>query len=237
MGHRDLADALAVAARAMQDSRGETDTLEVAVRLAVDVVHGCTSAGLFELDRNGRVRTTAATDPLVERGDQLQLQLGEGPCLTALVGEPVVLSRDLSSESRWASWSKAASDELGIRSMLSLQLYTGPRGHGSLNLYSTEQDAFDDRDQAVAVTLAAQIAAAIAAARRDDQLTASAASRTVIGQAQGILMERYHLDASQAFAALIRTSQSSNTKLYAVAETLVRTRQTPAALTEDDPAR
>lgn len=221
----------------MQDSRGEAHTLDVAVDLAVSMVHGCTSAGLFELDRSGQVRTTAATDPLVERGDQLQLELGEGPCLTALVGEPVVLSRDLTTEERWASWSRAASRELGIRSMLSLQLYTGPRSHGSINLYSTEPDAFDDRDQAVAVSLAAQIAAAITAARRDDQLTASAASRTVIGQAQGILMERYGLDASQAFSALVRTSQSSNTKLYAVAETLVRTRQSPAALTAEEVAR
>lgn len=97
------------------------------------------------------------------------------------------------------------------------------------NLYSTDPDAFDEYDQAAAITLAAQISAALAAARRDDQLTASVASRTLIGQAQGILMERLGIDATQAFDVLVEASQRSNVKLFKVAEQLVAMRGKPDA--------
>jgi AmiR/NasT family two-component response regulator len=52
-------------------------------------------------------------------------------------------------------------------------------------------------------------------------------NRTVIGRAEGILMERFGLTPDQAFAVLRRVSQRRNVKLNQVAEELVRTRVTP----------
>jgi AmiR/NasT family two-component response regulator len=43
----------------------------------------------------------------------------------------------------------------------------------------------------------------------------------VIGQAVGILMERYRLDPHRAFAFLVRTSQVGNLKLHDVAKGIV----------------
>lgn len=51
--------------------------------------------------------------------------------------------------------------------------------------------------------------------------------RLVIGQAQGILMERLGLSAERAFAFLSRVSQETNTKLSDVADELVKTRTVP----------
>lgn len=48
-------------------------------------------------------------------------------------------------------------------------------------------------------------------------------SRLEIGQAEGILMERYKVPAEQAFELLRRLSQNSNRKLIAVAKELVAT--------------
>lgn len=56
---------------------------------------------------------------------------------------------------------------------------------------------------------------------KQDQLNESIASRTVIGQAMGIVMERYGLDDDRAFSFLKRTSQDGNTKLVEVARHLV----------------
>jgi AmiR/NasT family two-component response regulator len=51
----------------------------------------------------------------------------------------------------------------------------------------------------------------------------------VIGQATGILIERFGLDPDTAFGVLRRVSQSTNTKVYAVAERLVETGWLPRA--------
>lgn len=47
--------------------------------------------------------------------------------------------------------------------------------------------------------------------------------RTVIGQAIGILMERFDVDSEHAFALLKRVSQDKNIKLYALATELAET--------------
>ncbi len=226
-GSRVLAEELAEAARALHVPQGEQVTLEAAVREALTIVRGCTAAGLSEVGADGRLRTTAATGELVLLGDRLQHDLDEGPCVSAIREQTVVWSPDLTREPRWQRWATAAHDQLGVRSMLSLQLYSGEGGHGALNLYATEKDAFDAYDQAAAVALSAQIAVAVATARRDEQLSQAVRNRTVIGQAQGILMERFDLSPDAAFAVLVRTSQGGNTKLYLVAEELVRTRSLP----------
>ncbi|MGN6128951.1 MAG: ANTAR domain-containing protein [Nocardioidaceae bacterium] len=49
----------------------------------------------------------------------------------------------------------------------------------------------------------------------------------MIGQAQGIPMERYQLDADQAFRVLARVSQQTNTKVHQVASDIVATRHLP----------
>ncbi len=54
------------------------------------------------------------------------------------------------------------------------------------------------------------------------------AGRTVIGQAQGILMERFAVDADQAFAYLRRVSQDTNRKLVDLAQDLVANRCLPS---------
>ncbi len=52
-------------------------------------------------------------------------------------------------------------------------------------------------------------------------MSAARANRDVIGQAKGIVMERFHLDAPRAFALLVRLSQAGNIKLRDIAEQLV----------------
>lgn len=54
-----------------------------------------------------------------------------------------------------------------------------------------------------------------------DQLTEAMGSRTIIGQAMGIVMERYGLDQDRAFAFLTRLFQTSNVKMREVAGELV----------------
>jgi len=111
--------------------------------------------------------------------------------------------------------------------MLCFQLFTDGDSLGSLNLYSEQVGAFDDDALAVGLTLAAQTAVALQTSRQIETQARGIATRTVIGQAQGILMERFDLTADTAFEVLRRISQDSNTKLLDVAADLVRVRRLP----------
>jgi AmiR/NasT family two-component response regulator len=77
-------------------------------------------------------------------------------------------------------------------------------------------------------TIAAMAAVVLAKSINDDQLVRALETRTHIGQATGILMERYDLDAERAFEVLRRISSQTNTKLRDLAVEIVTTRRLPA---------
>ncbi len=128
-------------------------------------------------------------------------------------------------------WSRRVVAETGIRSSLSLQLFTDPDAVislGALNLYSPQPRVFDADTRAEAVAFAAHAAIALESAQTEAHLRSGLKSRTVIGQAEGILMERLTITADQAFALLSRLSQQSNVKLRDVARNLVETGEIPS---------
>jgi GAF domain-containing protein len=201
--------------------------MQRSVALATELIPKCHYAGISMIHRNHTIETPAATDELVHRGDQLQYSLGEGPCLDAIWHYDTVISPNLAKEDRWQKWAPRVAAELNIGSMLALRLFTSTELVGALNLYSEDIDAFDEDDAYTGTYLAAQIAVAVAATQQTENLRIGLLNRTIIGQAQGILMERYNIDADQAFNLLRRVSQDSNIKLIRVADELVRTRRTP----------
>jgi len=111
--------------------------------------------------------------------------------------------------------------------VLSVRLFTSATTVGALNLFDPEPCRFDADDVAVAHVLARHAAVALASTRQVEHLELAVDARKLIGQAQGILMERFDLDADRAFAVLRRYSQHHNIKLRAVAQRLVETRQLP----------
>ncbi|WP_133412058.1 GAF and ANTAR domain-containing protein [Vallicoccus soli] len=173
--------------------------------------------------------TPAASGDVALRADLLQYDLGEGPCLAAARDEPEVGVDDLPSEARYPRWAPRAAAELGIASSLSLRLRAGERVVGALNLYAPRPRSFDDGRAAAARAFAAHLAVALRWARTNEQLHRALETRGLIGQAQGLLMERFGIDAGRAFDVLNRVSQDSNTRLVDVALRLVETRRTPGA--------
>jgi GAF domain-containing protein len=222
-----LAEQLADAARDL-GSEDVVSTLDKAVALAVELIEGCDAAGVSLVGRRNQVSSPAHTDDMVTRGDKLQEELQEGPCMDAVRQHEVVISQDLAREERWPTWGPRVVEELGVRSMMCIQLFTSEETVGALNLYSRRVRAFeDDDDRYEAQALAAHVAVALAAAQEIQHLSAALSHRTVIGRAEGILMERFDVPAERAFEVLKRVSSHSNTKLKLVAEELVRTRRLP----------
>ena len=131
------------------------------------------------------------------------------------------------ADPQWPLWAPLARGAFGVNSALSLPLYAECEPFGSLNLYADHAHAFDSDSVTTARALAGVVAIAIDAGRRADHLTRAMANRIVIGQAEGILMERFGVEVDEAFAYLSRVSQQRNLKLVRVAEDLVRTRALP----------
>lgn len=222
-----LDEKLASAAREMQSETGVHDTMGRAADLAVELIDGCDHAGVSVVKSGRTIETPVATDEVFRKLEQLQHELREGPCFDALWTTETVTSGDLANDQRWPTWAPRAASETGTASMLGFQLFTTARTLGSLNVYSKRSHAFDAAATATGASLAAHVAVALAASQQASQYDSALASRTVIGQAEGIMMERFALSGEQAFAVLRRVSQDTNTRLRDIAAKLVETRQTP----------
>lgn len=217
----DVAAALTMAAQQLRGSpRTEEETLSHIVSGAVHVVPGVEHAGVSLLRPDGSITSEAVSSAEIGAVDQLQATYREGPSVTALWHENTVLVNDLQSESwRWPRFAAEAVSH-GVASMLSFQLYAREGSLGALNLYSSCRGSFTTDSQTLGQVFAAHAGMALGEAQYVAQLNRALTNRDVIGQAKGMLMERFGLDAQEAFSLLVESSQQTNMKLRAVAQWL-----------------
>lgn len=224
--HEMFNRALADAAREMQGERSSQQAMDAAVGIATKIISGCDMAGVSVVRRDG-VDTPAVSHPQLRKADEYQFKLSEGPCYDALHESDTVTSSDLSTDGRWPRWGPQLAEEMGLFSILSYRLFSDGGTIGALNLYGSGRSAFTSEDLYDGLALAAHIAVALAAAQEIEHLEKAVGSRTVIGQATGILMERYDLNPDAAFSVLARLSSEQNVKLRLLARQVVETRNLP----------
>lgn len=218
---------LAAAASQLYLQPDVRSTVTAVVHQGVEIIGGDAASATL-LRPRGRHELTVGTTARAEEADRAQIDLDEGPSVTALAAQAPVLVDDTATEPRWPRWRTAAAD-LGYRSLLALPLDLGPHYAGTLLVCWELPEQPADRHVAVARLLLRHAALAIADARRSSTLREAIDARYQIGLAQGILMERYGLDATQSFELLRRYSRDNNVKLSRVAANVVRTRALPDA--------
>ncbi|MGV9670629.1 GAF and ANTAR domain-containing protein [Gordonia sp. NPDC003504] len=196
-------------------SDGAEDVLRAITAAAVGTVPGADEASVTVVTRR-QIETPVAVGAGAARCDDIQRELGEGPCVRSAVDDATVSITDMTRDERWPRFAAAAA-QAGIASMLCCTLYIDGSDFAALNLHSHSSDAFDAQAQALAEVFAAHCSTTFAAAREKEQLRRALSSRDLIGQAKGMLMERYRIDADAAFYLLAKLSQESNTKLVDVA--------------------
>ncbi|MFD1858943.1 GAF and ANTAR domain-containing protein [Aeromicrobium camelliae] len=192
-------------------------------------IDGCAAGRISFVRKDGQAPSAAYTEDGARRAGELQRRLGEGPGNDALEAAGPVYANDLDHEPRWPAWAPRTVLGTGYHSVVSTRLYVQERTLGVLELYGKGADAFSEQALEQTELLAAHASAHLALTDLVQNLSTALSTRTVIGQAEGILMERYQLDAVRAFAMLRRVSQHTNTRLAEVAEELVHTRRTPGA--------
>lgn len=221
--HHELAVRMAELARGIAAPRRLEQVLAEVTAMAVQVIPGADLAGVLLVKKGGEFESLADTDSLVAQLDKLQHDFGEGPCAEAALQETVVRSDDLRSESRWPKYAPAAV-ELGVLSSLSFKLYTADRTAGALNIFSHQANVWDTEAETIGSVFAAHAAAAILAGSHAEQLYSAVSTRDRIGQAKGIIMERFGVDDVRAFDLLRTLSQENQMKLVDVAERIIDTR-------------
>lgn len=215
----ELAEQLGALALSLEHEVSSADTLSAITHAVLGTVPGADHASISLIRHQREVETLASTGPLPTALDRAQYETDQGPCLDSLMTQVTVRVTDMAHEQRWPRWASTAS-ELGAGSMLAVQLYLQGQDLGALNLSSTRPGAFDDESEHVALLFAPHAAVAMAGARQQESLRAALGRRDIIGQAKGILMERFRITGDQAFILLVRASQHSNRKLHDVADEL-----------------
>ena len=205
------------------DTDSDTVVAELAEHAAAEIP-GAQYAGIT-LTRNAKhIDTPAATHYWPVLLDKIQQRHLQGPCLTAAWEEKTVHVPDMEAEERFPDYRRDALTETPIRAIMAFQLFIADESLGALNVYAETPHAFTHESRTLGLIFAAHSSVAWNSARRDEQFQRALSSRDLIGQAKGMIMERYGVDAVQAFEVLRKLSQDSNVPLIQIAAELVENR-------------
>lgn len=193
--------------------RGVTDA-------CVELVTGSECADILVITDPDHYQSLAATSDLARELDKTQQRFGEGPCVNAAAGHSVVRCDDLENDPRWPRFAKEAV-AAGVRSIMSYQLFTHDRRMAALNVVGLEPNCFGAEAEALCAMFATHAALALIACEKERQFQSALASRDIIGQAKGRIMERFDVGAVRAFELLVKLSQDSNTRVADVAAEIV----------------
>jgi transcriptional regulator with GAF, ATPase, and Fis domain len=201
-------------------------TVERVVGLFVEAIAACDAAAVTIFE-GGVPATVVATDVAIR--DVIRAHAAEGclPALTAYRTRKPVYSGDLGLDAPWPRYAEALTQTLGIHCLYALPLGVRDKPLAVLVLFAKSVDAFDEEEQQTARILAHHATAAVTDTVERAQLKEALDSRTVIGQATGMVMERFSLDAPAAFGVLRRLSQNENQRLRDIATRVVETGTVP----------
>ncbi|WP_246080213.1 GAF and ANTAR domain-containing protein [Modestobacter altitudinis] len=228
------ADALLRLGRLSPRELSMESLLQTVADLVTTVLPGDIEASVTLLIKDAP-STMASTGQLAVDLDERQYERGHGPCLHAARISEVTEIINTRTESRWVDYVARAA-ERGNLSSLSIPLVIDEEEglSGALNLYAQTPDGFDEDSRSVAVAFGPYAAVAAgnvyayqSARKLADGQQAALASRAVIEQAKGVLIERYKVTPDHAFRLLVLASMNANRKLRDVAEDLVHTGELP----------
>ena len=220
-------------ARTLAERPDVDATLRFLTASAVKTVPGFDIASVSVREADQRIRTMAPTSDLANKADELQYELREGPCYDVLHGERSTLVKFMRDETRWPNFAPRA-DSLGVGSMMSFELADRPGWRAGLNLYSSQGGSFDPDAVSTAELFATHAAVTLGFVQKIDELESGLRTRTSIGQAVGILMERYAITHDRAFGFLVRVSSQTNVKLRDIAADVVEETENKADQSRTD---
>lgn len=229
------ADALADSLRHL----GE-DSARLPLRQSIQrVIEACvqvfrvTGSGLLIADHQSVLRYAAATEGPGRQLEDIQLEVGYGPCVDAFIHDTLILSEDLATDRRWPEVA-ARMGPLGVHGMLGVPVHLDGFPVGSLDVYLDEPHIWDRAEQRalrsyadVVGSLTEAALTAHQAGELAEQLNYALEHRVRIERGIGYLMGRDGIDHAHAFDRLRRAARSARRRIGDVAEHLLRTGSLP----------
>ncbi|EWT01404.1 antitermination regulator [Intrasporangium oryzae NRRL B-24470] len=201
-----------------------TSIHEAVVKTAKSFVDGCDHASLLLRDHD-QFRTAASTDEIARRIDQIEIEVGEGPCVDAIMDEGYQHDVDLTrGNTPWPRFTQRIVAETPVRSAIGYRLLIDGDKVGALNLFSDRPGGLTEASADAGAVIASFASVALMAVRargEAETLRHGLESNREIGKAVGLLMASHHLTGDEAFDLLRRTSQDLNMKLTHVAAQVV----------------
>jgi hypothetical protein len=190
-------------------------------------------AGVVVMREGRPAVTVCASDSTAAVVEDLQFQLGEGPCVDAFALNRPVLEGDLAGlgRTRWPGFTGPAV-AAGARAVFGFPLRADHQAIGAMNLYQSRPGELAPAQLDDALGVADVIAAAVldwqAKAGPDrvpEQLGAGLESRAVVHQATGMISVQLDGTLDAAFARLQASAFGENRSIAEVAEEVVERRR------------
>lgn len=177
--------------------------------LALLTVQG---AGTTIVDLRGKVRRITASDEHCRKLEEIQIELGDGPCVDSARSNsplgPIAFGDGSPGAKRWPRFA-AHAHAAGVIAIAAVPLRLSESTIGSLSLINTRSPVATDLDLVVAQALAGAATACFLGRRGRrsnveivDQLREALNSRIMIEQTKGVLAERLRISMDEAFARL-----------------------------------
>ncbi len=208
---------------------GATD-LPAALRKIVATTHdlfAVDGASLMLIDSELVLRNAASSDDRLDHLERLQVNHGDGPCITAYERKELVSSDDLADERRWGAFTGEAV-EVGLRALLVSPIPYASDAVGVVAVFSATPHAWTPEGELALMAFTDLAALAITSTIQSEQrgevtsqLQRALDARVVIEQAKGIVMARDGLSARQAFERLRADARGSRRRLVDVAGDIV----------------
>lgn len=181
------------------------------------IAHPSASAALLRLataELDIELSTLTSPAELLQRYLRLAVEIVPGAV------DAAVVAIDDEAGERWIRTSDAAGAH---DATLSYELPPLRAVRYVLHVYGDNSDAFDESAEALLPAIGARLRAALAFEDKATNLNLALASRQLIGQATGVLMERHRINEAAAFDRLVHASQQGHLKLRELAQRVVET--------------
>jgi GAF domain/ANTAR domain len=173
--------------------------------------------------------TVSASDPLAATVDELQFDLGEGPCWDAMMSRRPVLEPHIRrNTTRWPAFSVAIAEHQ-ISSLFAFPLHVGTLQIGAVDLYSVDVMELSPTQTRHASVLADRVGThvlrrALASAGEAYEDTGSAFSRRIIHQATGVVIAQLHLPPDEARLIIQGQAFATSRSVMTVADDILQGR-------------
>jgi hypothetical protein len=193
-------------------------------------VAGVDGAGVMLILHGRALGTVCSSDPMVDAVEEIQFNLGEGPCLEAFATRAPILIPDLAARDvvRCPGFREGAL-AVGVHAAFGFPILVGSVCIGALNLYQRRTGALTDEQFADALAVAhvagwtllgwQSVAGERSLAR---QLEHVPANRAVVHQATGMVSVQLAMTVDDALAVLRAYSYSNNRPIGDVATEVVQ---------------